>query len=160
MADAKRLAPAKGAPTPADSQSLQSPEGAGMGTHSSPFIVDKPALVITVSGGNGQTLIHVSMEEAEDMAPSHIALFTARGDGIHVPQCLHEGGIHLYVSIGYGEVKVSFRGYADEDKVISNSNFFSLRPLFGSGMYGPPTGFSCGMFPQAYIKGKFICLGS
>lgn len=41
-----------------------------------------------------------------------------------------------------GTYKVSFRGHADKDEVISNSNFFSLGPLFGSGMYGPPTGFS------------------
>lgn len=41
-----------------------------------------------------------------------------------------------------GTYKVSFRGYADKDEVITNSNLFSLRPLLGSGMYGPPTGFS------------------
>lgn len=38
--------------------------------------------------------------------------------------------------------KVSFRGHADEDKVISDSHFLSFRPLFGSRMYGPPAGFS------------------
>lgn len=38
--------------------------------------------------------------------------------------------------------KVSFRGHADKDEVITNSNFLSLGSLFGSRMYGPPTGFS------------------
>ena len=100
-----------------DSQWFQSPEGAGVGTHRSPLIVDKsgymedskvkgsgsstpaklchptsspktpdplvpkprPALVITVSRGNGQTFIHVSMKEAEDMATGHIAWTRSKG---------------------------------------------------------------------------------
>lgn len=55
---------------------------------------------------------------------------------------LKENILRIKMSMLGGTYKVSFRGHADEDKVISNSNFFSLRPLFGSGMYGPPTGFS------------------
>lgn len=29
-----------------------------------------------------------------------LTLFTARGDGVHVPQCLHEGGIDLELPTG------------------------------------------------------------
>ena len=46
-----------------------------------------------------------------------------------------------------GTYKVSLRGHTDEDEVITNSNLFSLRPLLGSGMNGPPTGFSCTKAP-------------
>lgn len=53
-----------------------------------------------------------------------------------------------------GTYKVSFRGHADKDEVIANSNLFSLRPLLGSGMYGPPTGFSYTKAP--WVSGCFI----
>ena len=39
----------------------------------------RPALVITVSRGNGQTFIHVSMKEAEDVATGHIAWTRSKG---------------------------------------------------------------------------------
>lgn len=50
-----------------------------------------------------------------------------------------------------GTYKVSFRGHTDEDKVISNPYFLSFRSLFGSRMYGPPTGFS-------YMRAAWVSL--